>query len=156
MTLLNDGIKKQVHKALAGLEQPVKLVMFTQGESRILEPPTLECQMCADTRQLVEEVAELSDKLSVEVHDYLADEAFVKRYDIDKIPAIALLAVDENGQETDYGIRFYGIPSGYEFSSLIEGLRQVSRREPELSDQTLAALQRLDRPVHIQVFVTPT
>jgi len=101
-------------------------------------------------------VAELSDKRSVEVHDYLADEAFVKRYDIDKIPAIALLAVDENGQETDYGIRFYGIPSGYEFSSLIEGLRQVSRREPELSDQTLAALQRLDRPVHIQVFVTPT
>ncbi len=156
MALLNESIKEQVRQALAALEQPVKLVMFTQGESRVLDNPTLECQMCADTRQLVEEVAELSDKLSVEVHDYLADEAVAKRYAIDKIPAIALLAVDENGQETDYGIRFYGIPSGYEFSSLIEDLRQVSKRTPDLYDQTLAALQRLDRPVHIQVFVTPT
>ncbi len=73
-----------------------------------------------------------------------------KQHGVDKIPALVIAG------EKDYGVRFYGIPSGYEFSSLIEGITAVSRQKPSLNKKTLQELQRLNRPVQIQVFVTPT
>jgi glutaredoxin-like protein len=145
MALLNPEIQKQVRQAFADLQQPVRLLVFTQGEGVVPE-----CEMCADNRQLVEEVGQLSDKVSVEVYDFLADAEIASQYHIEMIPAI-VIAGDE-----DYGIRYYGIPAGYEFSSLIEDIRRVSQRKPDLSERTLDALKKLDRPVHIRVFVTPT
>jgi glutaredoxin-like protein len=149
MSLLNDSIQKQVREMFAKIEAPVKLLMFTQGEGG-----ALECDMCADTRQLVTEIAELSEKLRVEVHDFVADSALAQEYKIDKIPAVAILPDDP--QPKDYGVRLYGIPAGYEFSTLIEDILMVGRRDAGLSPQTQAELKRLDRPVHIQVYVTPT
>jgi glutaredoxin-like protein len=145
MALLNPEIQKQVRQVFADLQQPVRLLVFTQGESG-----ALECEMCADNRQLVEEVGQLSEKISVEVYDFLADSEIASKYHVEMIPAI-VIAGDE-----DYGIRYYGIPAGYEFSSLIEDIRRVSHRKPDLSERTLEALKKLDRPVHIRVFVTPT
>jgi glutaredoxin-like protein len=145
MTLLNANIQKQVKQAFKSLENPVRLLFFTQGEGG-----ALECQMCRDTRQLIEEVAALSDKISLEVYDFVGDAKVAEEHGVDKIPALVIAG------EKDYGVRFYGIPSGYEFSSLIEGITAVSRQKPSLSKKTLQDLQRLNRPVHIQVFVTPT
>jgi len=71
---------------------------------------------------------------------------------IDKIPAIAVLGPDD----TDYNIRFYGIPSGYEFMSLLEAIKLVSAGQAELEPETLAFLEALEEPLHLQVFVTPT
>ena len=56
----------------------------------------------------------------------------------------------------DYGIRFFGIPSGYEFSSLIEDIMVVSKDRTDLTDETRQRLKKLSRPVHIQVFVSVT
>jgi alkyl hydroperoxide reductase subunit AhpF len=151
MALLNENIQAQVRQALEMLEAPVKIVVFTQASGGGLE---LECTMCADTRQLAEEVAALSDKLSVEVKDFIQEAGEAGSYEIDKIPAIAI--VSDGPQPKDYGLRLYGIPSGYEFSSFIHALLLVSRNRPELSPETLQALSRLDQPVHIQVYVTPT
>lgn len=145
MALLNEGIQKQVKEAFKGLQNPVKLVMFTQADGG-----ALECQMCADTRTLIEELGQLSDKISVQVYDFLADKEIAEHYAIDKIPAVVI----EGDQ--DYGIRFYGIPSGYEFSSLIEDIRMVAARQPNLLPETMTQLGKLNRPVHLQVFVTPT
>ncbi|MCB0056509.1 MAG: thioredoxin family protein [Caldilineaceae bacterium] len=75
-------------------------------------------------------------------------------YGIDKIPAVAV--VREGDSPADYGVRLFGIPSGYEFGTLIEDIRLVSSGNPELSDATLAELAKLSSPVNIQVFVTPT
>lgn len=144
MPVLNDKIRTEVRKALQNMAGPVKLVVFTQSSD------ALECEMCAETRALVEEVAALSDKLSVEVHDFLDDKAVAAQYKVDKIPAIALVGAK------DYGIRFYGIPSGYEFSSLMDDIVTVSKGESGLSAATKAAVARLAKPVHIQVYVTPT
>ncbi len=130
----------------AQLINPVKLVMFTQ---------TAECQFCAETRQIVEEVAALSDKIEAVIYDYVADKAMADTYGIDKIPAIALLGVKDE-QDRDYGIRFYGIPSGYEFATIIEDIVAVSRGESGVKPATQKALAGLTEPVHIQVFVTPT
>lgn len=150
MALLNEEIQNQIRQVLAGMSGPVRLVMFTQGSDGT---PVLECSMCADTRSLLEEVAALSDQITLEVRDFLKDEGLAQQYQIDKIPAIAILG---EGGAKDYGIRMYGIPSGYEFSSLIESILLASKGQPELSPKTMQEVGRLDRPVHIQVYVTPT
>ena len=58
--------------------------------------------------------------------------------------------------EEDYGVRFYGIPSGYEFASLLHAIKLVASAEPALDQTTIAFLDTLTEPAHIQVFVTPT
>lgn len=145
MSLLNANIQRQVVQEFADLVHPVKLVVFTQE---------FECQYCRETRSLIEEVAALSDLLSVEVHTFHADSPIAQAYGIDKIPAVAIVADGDDAK--DYGIRFYGIPSGYEFSSLIEDIVMVSQRESGLSQETKAELAALTAPLHFQVFVTPT
>jgi glutaredoxin-like protein len=141
MALLDEKIKQEVKGALGELPNPVKMVMFTQE---------FECQFCRETRQLVEEVAGIHDQISAEVFNFVVDKDQAEAYEIDKIPAIAVVG------EKDYGIRFYGIPSGYEFSSLIESIKLASTGEPGLSPAGLEFAQGLTEPVHIQVYVTPT
>jgi alkyl hydroperoxide reductase subunit AhpF len=153
MALLNDSVRKQVQEMLGRLEAPVRLLMFTQGENKG-EGVTLECDMCSDTRQLLDEIAGLSDKITLEVRDFVGDKSLADAYKIDKIPAVAVLA--DGVEPVDYGIRLFGIPAGYEFGTLIEDILLVGRRKADLNPDTLAALAKLDRPVHFQVFVTPT
>lgn len=149
MALLNENVQKQVRQALADLTDPVKLVVFTQGEGG-----AIECTMCTETRQLAEEVAALSDKINIEILDFVKDEKTAESLQVDKIPAIAVMS--DGPQPKDYGIRLYGIPSGYEFGTLIEDIRMVSRKKSDLSPKTVQELKKLDKPVHIQVLVTPT
>jgi glutaredoxin-like protein len=123
------------------LEHAVKILMFTQE---------VECRFCSDTRQLVQELATLNDKISVEVYDFVADAQKAKEYGVDKIPALAVIG------EKDYGVRIYGIPYGYELQTLIEAVINVSRGKTDLSDKTKAILAEVKAPVHIQVFVSLT
>lgn len=141
MPMLKHEDREGVRKQLMGLASPVRLVMFTQD---------FECDFCAETRELVEEIAALSDEVDAVIYDFATDRDEVDRYGIDKIPAIAVVG------EKDYGVRFYGIPSGYEFVSLIEAIKMVASGKSELSDATKEAFAQLDEPVHFQVFVTPT
>ncbi|MCX7681700.1 MAG: thioredoxin family protein [Anaerolineae bacterium] len=142
MPLLSQEIATQVREYLADLTSPVRLVMFTQE---------FECEFCAETRQLVEEVAQLSDQVSAEIYNFVTDRQKADELGIDKIPAIAVLGAQ------DYGVRFYGIPAGYEFSSLIQAIRTVSAGWPELlSPEGVRRVSQITSPVHIQVFVTPT
>jgi glutaredoxin-like protein len=141
MALLNERVRSQVKDLFKGLKEEVKLVVFTQE---------IECLFCEDTRRLAEEVASLSDKVSAEVFNFVLDKDKVERYNIDKIPAIVV-----EGKK-DYGIRFYGIPGGYEFTSLIHAIQMVSSNESNLLPGTKARLKALSNPVHIQVFVTLT
>jgi glutaredoxin-like protein len=141
MALLNTQIRKDVQAALADVQQPVVFKVFTQE---------IECQYCEDTRELVEEVASLSDKLSVEVYDLVKDAAIAESLGVDKVPAVAVIG------KKDYGIRMFGIPSGYEFGSLIESIKLVSEGQSGLSAETKKQVAKLTKPVKIQVFITPT
>jgi glutaredoxin-like protein len=141
MPLLNAEIREQVKQQLADLAGAVRLVMFTQE---------YECDYCAETHQLVEEISELSDHLTAEIFDFVADEDKAQELGVDKIPAVAVIGED------DYGIRFYGIPSGYEFTSLLEAIQIAAAGQPGLSEETVDFLSSLNEPVHMQVFVTPT
>jgi glutaredoxin-like protein len=141
MSLIKDRERDQIRKKFASLQNPVKLLMFTQD---------FECEYCSMTRQLLDELAGMSDKLSIEVHDFVADAELARQYAVDKIPAIAVLG------EKDYRIRYYGVPAGYEFSSLLESILDVGRRDPQLTPELLGMIAKIDQPVHIQVMVTPT
>ena len=112
---------------------------------------------------MLEQVAELSDKISLEVHDFANDPASVSEYQIARVPAVAVVRVESQmidgvGQahDRDYGIRFYGVPAGYEFAALISDIFDVSRGESGLNEQSKAMLAQLKEPLHLQVFSTPT
>lgn len=141
MALLNAAIRKDVKAALADVKTPVTFKVFTQA---------FECQYCRETRELVEEVAELSDKVSVEVYDFEKDKALADSLGIDKVPGMAIVGAK------DYGIRMFGIPSGYEFGGLIESIKLVAEGDSGLAPDTRKQIARLTKPVKIQVFITPT
>ncbi len=144
--LLDDNITSQVREAFASLKEPVKVLFFGSQDN---------CQYCDDTQQLLEEVTALSEKLSLDIFDLEQDAEVAARYQVDKAPGIVIAA--QNGDEiVDYGIRYAGIPSGHEFSSLITDLIQVSGRDSGLREETRAFLRNLKEPVHMMVFVTPT
>ncbi len=142
MSLLPDD-KKELLKSdfKEKLVDPVKIIMFTQE---------VECRFCSDTRKLAQELATLSDKITTEVYDFMAEGDKAKEYGIDKIPALAIVG------KKDYGVRIYGIPYGYELQTLIEAVVNVSKGTTDLSDKTKQILSDVKSPVHIQVFVTLT
>jgi len=124
------------------MKDPVRIIVFTQE---------MECQFCREARQLVEEVSSLApDKIKFEIYDFVKNEDKAKEYGVDKVPAIVIL-----GQK-DYGIRYFGIPYGYEFNPFIDNIINVSKGITNLSEETKTKLKSLDKPVHIQVFVTLT
>jgi glutaredoxin-like protein len=141
MALLNDKIRSDVRTILTEVKNPVTFKVFTQA---------FECQYCVETRELVEEVAALSDQLSVEVYDFEKDSAVAEAHGIDKIPAVAIVGAK------DYGVRLDGIPAGYEFGTLIEDIKRVSSGDSGLTPATREMVAKLTRPVRIQVFTTPT
>lgn len=131
------------------LVDPVKLVYFTQHQSPLAVPSAV-CTYCKETGELLDEVAGLSEKITVEVHDLLKDADVAKEYGVEKIPAVILTGKNRGK------VRFLGIPSGYEFSSLIEGIKDVSKGTTDLSEATKKELAKITAETHIQVFVTPT
>lgn len=139
--MLDKQTKKEAKKQLDSLTSKVKLVVFTQEH---------ECQFCTENRKMAEEVAGLSGNVSLEVYDFEKDKAKADEYKIDKIPALTITG------EKDYGIRFFGLPYGYEFASFLEAIKLVSTGNPDLSDASKKFLDTLEKDVHIQVFVTPT
>ena len=142
MSLLPEDKKEALRNDLKErMADPVKIVMFTQE---------IECRFCSDTRQLVQELATLSDKVTVEVYDFMANGDKAKEYKIDKIPALAIIG------KKDYGVRMYGIPYGYELQTLIGAVVNVSQGVTDISEKTKAILADVKSPVHIQVFVTLT
>jgi len=154
MEILNKEVIEATKKKFGEeLENSVTLIFFTQEPSRLVVPEHLkgqECLYCKETRQLLEEVSALSDKIKLNIYDFEGDKEKANEYGIDKIPAIIIL------DEKDYGIRFFGIPSGYEYGSLIETIVDVSKGKTSLSQKTKDALKGIDKEIHIQVFVTPT
>lgn len=143
MAILNDRDRAAVTQELQKLAGPVKLVVF----STALGP---ESEYCLETERLVREVAECSDKVTVEVNSLHIEREKAAGYAVERVPAIVVEGA------RDYGIRFFGVPAGYEFTNLIDAILVAASGAPQLSPETLDRLQGLVQPLHIQVFTTPT
>ena len=102
-------------------------------------------------RLLVVVLAAIDSRLTAESYNLVLDKEKVEALGIQRSPAIAVMGADK-----DYGIRMYGLPSGYEFGTLVEAILDVSSGDSGLSDPTRAALKEIANPVHVQVFSTPT
>jgi glutaredoxin-like protein len=140
--MLNDQITAQVKSVLGeAMVEPVRILFFESPE---------RCEFCQPTRQILEEILPLDERLSMEVHDIHEEADLAKQYGVDKTPAIVLAAV-RSSETVDYGI-----PSGHEFTSLINDIILVSQQDSGLTDRTREFLRSLNTDVHLQVFVTPT
>lgn len=144
--LLNDDVIGQIRDAFAPMKESVQILYFGKKDN---------CDYCDDTRQLIEEVVEISEMLTLSIYDLDDDADVAKNYNVDKAPGIVIAGKDGDAI-SDYGIRYAGIPSGHEFTSLIQDILLVSGRDSGLSPETRDFLKELTEPVLLQVFVTPT
>ncbi|MEP7136408.1 MAG: thioredoxin family protein [Chloroflexota bacterium] len=144
--VLNDQIVKQINEAFAEIQEPVQVLLFGSQDN---------CEYCNETKQLLEEVTALNDKLGLSVYDMQEHQDVAKKFNVTNAPGIVIAAKD-GAEVTNLGIQFSGIPSGHEFSTLINDIVIVSKRESGLNEKTREFLKNLDKPLHLQVFVTPT
>ena len=148
--IISEQDKAQLKRTFRkDLKANVNLRLFTQEPSP-LTIPGRDCPTCPQTRQLMEEVSGLSPKLQVETIDFYHQAEAAKVFGVTRIPAIVL---DSDGSNR---VKFYGMPAGYELAALFEDIRTISRGVSPLTMETRKQLRRIDQPVHIQVFVTPS
>ena len=142
MGILPESQKNIIKVDLAKtLVNPVTLNVFTQE---------LECNYCKETRELAEEIGSLSDKIKIQVFDLLKNKEKASEYQIDKVPAIVVEGPKRSR------VRFFGIPAGYEFNTLMKDIVQLSKGQTDLSIETKKKLSNIKKPLQLKVFVTPT
>jgi glutaredoxin-like protein len=139
--MLSEPVKKKAGELLGKVANPVRLVLFTQEN---------DCQFCKDAVGLANELVGLSDKLAIEVYDLEKDAARAAEYRVDKVPAFVIAG------EKDYGIRYYGVPAGYEFTTLLTLVDLVGSRDSGLKPESRSKLSSMTKPADIQMFVTLT
>jgi alkyl hydroperoxide reductase subunit AhpF len=140
--MYGHGEETDLRRRLAALPSPVRLVFFTQ---------TFGCETCLPARQAADRIAALTERITVEEHNLVLDREQVAEYGVEWAPGLAVVGAQ------DAGMRYYGIPDGYEIESLVDAIEIAGGGGgPTLRDETLDALDALDRDVHLRVFVTPT
>jgi glutaredoxin-like protein len=139
--ILNDIQKEQIKKQFEKLTGDVELIVFTQEN---------ECLFCKDTRELILDLGTLSSKIKTKVYDFVKNGDEDLKYNIKRIPAIVIVG------NKDYGIRYYGMPAGYEFPVIVDDIIDVSRGSTSLPDNVKKRLSEIKKPVHLQIFVSPT
>ncbi|TFG26344.1 glutaredoxin [Candidatus Thorarchaeota archaeon] len=137
---LDDATKEQIIEMFENLVNDVTIHLFTGDHS---------CLYCNDTRDMVELVAELSDKVKVEEHKGSLTSEAAKKMGVEHHPAIVLHGLEP------YNVKFYGIPAGHEFSALIGGIIDVSAGTAPLPPDIIEDIRAIDKPIRIRVFVTP-
>ncbi len=139
--LLGLDVRDQLKEIFSKeFREPVTVRVFSQA---------IGCESCQTVEELIREVAELGNgKIKYEVHSPVLEKDLAEKYGVDRVPTIVIEG------DRDYGIRYIGLPAGLEFSTLVQGIVQVSKREPKLSEKTLEILKGIDTPIDIMVFVT--
>lgn len=143
MGMLSARDEQEVRRRFAEqMVDPVRLVVFSQSLAA--------AELCAQNEALVREVAALSDKATIEVLNLAIDRERARAYGVDQVPAIVVEGA------RDFGLRFYGVPFGYEFMTLLDAMIVASTGQPQLGETTTTALAGLAADVDIKVFSTPT
>jgi glutaredoxin-like protein len=143
---MDEETTEKVRESLLEMDEPVHILVFTEKQ---------DCSMCNDTRLIVEEITGLADRITFEELDIKENADMASKFNVDKVPAIIpLQGNDANGKYM--GVRFFGIPAGYEFTSLLDSLLTISRGIVGISEDGQKFLKSLEKDIHLQVFVTPT
>jgi glutaredoxin-like protein len=144
MALLSEQDRQTVRGHLAVIEEPVRLLFFTQTFGA---PDTVTI-----AKQVLDEIVCLNDHLTLEEVNFVLEQDRARQYGVEQIPTIVLLKGDQ-----DTRIRFLGAPAGYEFMSLIEAVILAGTNDSGLTPDSRALVAaHVTEPLNIQVFVTPT
>lgn len=153
MPVIGEADREYIRAEFARqLEGEVKLVLFVRPEVTRLYVPGRQPGTSRETRELLEDLASLSEKITLEVHDVSVEPEAAAAHGIDP-EVLPALIVEGRARGR---VRFFGLPAGYEFRTLFDTIIAVSRGESGLSEQARAEIEALTEPVHLQVFVTPT
>jgi alkyl hydroperoxide reductase subunit AhpF len=147
MALIGPADQARLKEDFSRLTTPVRLLFFTQ---------TVDCETCLQTKQILDELPPLSDKISIEEVNFILEGERAKQFGIDRVPAVAIVGRDEAGAERDSRIRFLGTPSGYEFISVIRAVLLVGGGPSQLSAASREAIAAVRAPKTLHVFTTPT
>ena len=147
MPLLSPADQEKLRESFDEMTSPVRVLFFTQ---------TLDCEPCLQTRQILDELPALSDKIAIEEVNFILEKEKAAQYGIDRVPALALLSQDAAGDTRDTRIRFLGTPAGYEFVSLVQALMLAGGHESSLTPENRQLVAAVNRKTTIQVFSTPT
>lgn len=142
-----DYIRDRFAEELLG---KVKIDYFTQRASTLIVPGREPCAHCEETRQMLEELASLSDKISLTVHELSEAPEEGQKLGIDKVPGIVLRG------PANRALRFFGIPGGNEFPNFVETIIEASKQQVQLVPEAAKLLKKLKDNVSITVYVTPT
>jgi len=134
----------------AEMVNQVKIDFFTQRELGIYVPGKEPCPTCKPTQEMLQELAGLTDKISLRVHVLEEEAEEARRLGVDKVPGIVLRG------KGGAALKFFGIPSGYEFPEFIETIIHLSRGEAPVPEEAQRQIRRLREEAWVQVFVTPT
>jgi hypothetical protein len=140
VAMLKESDKQYVRTTLGGMKDEVRVVLFSRDGG--------ECKYCGEAEGLLGEIAAAAPRVKVEVLSLKKDAARAKELGIDKVPGIALLG------KKDYNLRYFGLPSGYDFIPFVETIRAVANDDPGISPESVARLAKLTKPVQLSVFVT--
>ena len=148
-------IRQKFAQELTG---PVKIDFFTEREMDLVIPDRKPCAYCKPAREMLQELASLSDLISLRVHIWEEADEELRKFGIERIPATVLRGPlgSAQGRRDGAVLKFYGLPGGTEFPSFVESITDISRRETLLSPESVKALAKLKEKVTVRVFVTPT
>src|SRR6476661_1677779 len=139
MSLVSPADQQKLREVFAEMTRPVRLVFFTQ---------TLECETCPQTKQILDELPPLSDKIAIEEVNLILNGDRARQYGIDRVPAVAVEYLGQaDGVWTDSRMRFLGAPAGYEFISLVQAVLLAGGRPSTLSENSRRHIAAVDRPV---------
>lgn len=139
--MMNEEIQTQLREIFNDMGNDVTMMLFTKEG---------ECPSCQETKGLLGEVEELSDKIHFVEKDFEKDFDEAKKYNIEMVPSFVIL--DHNNEY--HGVKFNGIPAGHEINSFIPALLEMSGSKHELEAELKERIAKIDKPINIKVFVT--
>lgn len=136
--VLSDKDKEGVRKILEPVQKPVKILFFKDSSPR--------CQYCDVIEELLADIRSVNENVVYDVLDANSEEA--KKYGIEGGPVLLF--------EEKPNIRYRGIPSGHEFPAFLEDIVSVAKGSVEINASAAKKLAKIQEPLHVLIFVTPT
>ena len=142
MPMLDESLKKEVAALLDQMVDPVEVLFYTKAGDAASDA----------MNELLHDLSDVNPKVSVKRQEGAAP---LVAPDLDDEMTSSVSVFTTNGQPT--GVRYLGFPGGREFGTFMTAVVGISSRvAPELSPETVHFIENLEKPLHLQVFVTPT
>ena len=137
---MDDATREQVRELFTRIDNEVKVHLFIEERS---------CLYCNDVKDMMDQLAELSDRITIVEHRDALNSDIAKEMGVEYHPAVVLHSKEK------YKIKFYGIAAGHEFGALVGTIIDVSTGTVPLPGDVIEDIASIDKPINIKVFVTP-